>query len=202
MHDVARREVLAGVLVQRFVEPPDQLFEDRPHCGVVDLVRVQIDVLEALQNLEQQSRLIEPADRVVEIEPLDHLAHVLAEAGDVVAQIGREMGRVGEQLLEVVARGVIEGEARNLGELPVEVLQPSVPQLGLPREDLLLGVGQHAVEAAQHGQRQNYVLIPAAPEGVANQVGDPPEEADDLAMVHPVTTLGTYARPPIQPAKN
>ena len=167
--------MLAGVLVQRFVEPADQLFEDRSHRRVVDLVRVQIDVLEALQDLEKQPRLVEPADRVVEIEALDDLAHVLAEAGDVVAQIGGDIGRVGEQLVKVVARGVVEREAGSAAELVIHLLQPSLPQLGLPREHLLLGIGQHAVETAQHGQRQNDVLVPAAPEGVANEVRDPPK---------------------------
>jgi len=37
MHDIARREVLAGILVEGLVELPDQFFEDRSHCGVVDL---------------------------------------------------------------------------------------------------------------------------------------------------------------------
>ena len=55
MHDVARREVLAGILVQRLVELPDQLLEDRAHRRVVDLVRVQVHVLETLEHLEQES---------------------------------------------------------------------------------------------------------------------------------------------------
>jgi hypothetical protein len=84
-----------------------------------------------------------------------------------------------------------------LAKLLVQVLEPSVPQLGLPREHRLFGFGQHAVETAQHGQRQNDVLVPAAPEGVADQVRDPPEETDDLAMVHRITTSGTCAELPI-----
>jgi hypothetical protein len=192
MHDVARREVLARVLVQRFVEPADQLFENRPHRRVVDVVRVQIDILEALQHLEQQPRLIEPADCVVEVEALNDLAHVLAEAGDVIAKIGCDVRRVADQLVEIVQRGVVERETGGHAELLVEVLQPSVSQLGLPREHLSLGTGQHAVETAQHGQRQDDVLVPAAPEGVANEVGDPPQKTDDLAMVHRATTFGLY----------
>ena len=127
VHDVARREVLAGVLVQRLVELPDQLLEDRAHRRVVDLVRVQVDVLEALQHLEEQPRLVELADGVVEVELLQHLAHVRAEAGDVVAQVGGEVRRVGEELLEVVAGGVVEGEAGDLAELRVEVLELLAP---------------------------------------------------------------------------
>jgi hypothetical protein len=56
---VTRREVLAGILVERFVEFSEQLLENRPR-RVVHAVRVQIDVLEALHDLEQQPRLVEP----------------------------------------------------------------------------------------------------------------------------------------------
>ena len=62
-------------------------------------------------------------------------------------------------------------------------------QLSLPREHLLLRVGQHAVESAQDGQRQDNVLVLAALERVADQVGDAPEEADDLAVVHVLLSL-------------
>ena len=36
LHDVARREVLAGLLVVLLVEAPDELFEDRAHPVVVE----------------------------------------------------------------------------------------------------------------------------------------------------------------------
>jgi hypothetical protein len=145
---------------------------------------MQVHRLEALEHLEEQTRLVELADRVVEVKALEHVAHVLAEAGDVVAQVRRQLGRVGAQLVEVVARGVVEGEARGPAELPIEVLQPSAAQLLLPVEHLFLGWGQHTVEAAQDGQWEDHVLVLAALEGVADEVRDPPQEADDLAMVH------------------
>ena len=192
VHDVSRREVLARILVQRLVELADQLLEDRAHRGVVDPIRVQVDVLEALQHLEQEPRLIEFADRVVEVKLLQHLAHVLTEPRDVVPQVGGEMRRVGEELVEVVARGVVEREPRDLPQLWVEVLELLALQLGLLGQHLLLGAGQHAVETAQDGERQDDVLVMAAPEGVADQVGDAPEEADDLAMVHAVRSRSSH----------
>ena len=113
MDHVAGREVLAGVLVQRLVELADELLEDRAHCEVVDLVRVEIDpgVAEPLHDLEQQARLVQLGDRVVEVELLQYLAHVGAEAGDVGAQVLRDIGRIGEELPEVVPGRVVEGEA-------------------------------------------------------------------------------------------
>jgi hypothetical protein len=63
-------------------------------------------------------------------------------------------------------------------------LKTSAAQLLLAAEHLVLGGGQHAVEAAQDGEAQDHVLVLAALEGVSDEVRDLPEEADDLAMVH------------------
>ena len=116
--------MLSGVLVQRFVELADQLLEDRSHRRVVDHVRVQIHLLEALEHLEQEPGLVELADGVVEVELLQHLAHVGAEPSHVVAQVRREVWRVSEQLVEVVARCVVESEAGCFAKLAVEILEP------------------------------------------------------------------------------
>ena len=51
-------------------------------------------------------------------------------------------------------------------------------------EHLLLCTGEHAVETAQDGKGQDDVLVLPTLEGVADEVRDAPEEADDLAMVH------------------
>ena len=182
--DVARGEVLAGVLVQGLVEAADQLFEDRAHGRVVDQVGMQIDALEPLHHLEQEAGLVELADGVVEVELLQHLPHVLAEAGDVVPDVGGELRGIRDQLVEVVARGVVELEARGDAELAVQCLQAALRQLRLTAKHRLLRGGEHAVEPAQHGQRQDDVLILAALEAVADQVRDAPEEADYFAMVH------------------
>jgi len=112
---VARREVLAGVLVER---------------------------------------LVELADRVVEVELLEHGAHVRAEPGDLVAQVRSEARRVGHALFEVVARSVSEGEAGDPAELRIEVFQLLAPQLALLRQHILLGARENAIQTAQHGERQ------------------------------------------------
>jgi len=184
MHDVARGEVFAGILVERLVELPDELLEDRAHRRVVDHVRVQVDVLEALEHLEQEPSLVQPADGVVDVELLQHLAHVRAEAGEVVPQIGREVRRVGEELGEVVARGVVKREAGGLPKLRVEVLELLASQLSLLAQDLLLGRGQHTIESPQDRKRKDDVLVLAPLEGVTDEVGDAPEEADDLTVIH------------------
>ena len=185
MDHIAGGEVLAGVLFQRLVELPDELLEDGAHGEVVDRVRVEIHlrIAEPLHHLEQQPRLVELGDGVVEVELLQHLAHVGAEPGDVVAQVLRDVGGVGQQLGEVVAGGVVEGESGGGLKQPLGVLDlVLVPGLNL--HHLPLAGGQHAVEPAQHRERQNHVLVLPTLEGIANQVRHTPDEADDLAVVH------------------
>src|SRR5690606_36617310 len=48
----------------------------------------------------------------------------------------------------------------------------------------VLRVGEHAVQAAEDGERQDHILVLAALEGVADQVRDAPEEVDDLTVVN------------------
>ena len=76
MDHIPGREVFARVLVEGLVEPADQLLEDRSHRRVVHLVGMEVDLAEAFQHLKEQSSLVELADRVVEVEPLDDLPHV------------------------------------------------------------------------------------------------------------------------------
>jgi hypothetical protein len=81
---------------------------------------------------------------------------------------------------------------RRDGAAPGGLANPAL-KLSLPCKHPLLGIRQHAVEPAEHRQRQNDVLIMAAPEGIADQIRHPPDKADDLAMVHvsPLLTIMT-----------
>ena len=66
----------------------------------------------------------------------------------------------------------------------MKVLEPSPAQFGLALQHVLFRGRQHAVEPPQHGQGEDDVLVLAALEGIPDQVGDAPDEADDLAVVH------------------
>ena len=194
--------MLPGILVQRLVELPDELFEDRAHRRVVDIVRVETHfrIPELLDDQEQETRLVELGDRVVKVELLQHLAHVRTEPRDVVAQVLGNVGSVGQQLLEVVPRRVVEGEPGGAPQLRVEILDLAT-QAGLDLKHLRLGGSQHGVEPAQHGQRQDHVLIFAALERVADQVRHAPEEADDLAVIHgrAAANVAAFSPPPHLP---
>ena len=180
--DLAGREVLAGVLVHRFVELPDQLLEDVAHLQVRDFLRVQVDVLELLQHQEKQPGLVHLGDRVAEIELLQHLPHVVREPGDVSPQVRGQVSMVLQQPLERERRGVVEGEARRPAELRGQVLQLSL-ELRVGLQNFRLGWLQHAIQPPQHGQRQDHVRILGPLERVAQQVGHRPDEGDLLTEV-------------------
>src|SRR5690606_22860874 len=86
-------------------------------------------------------------------------------------------------VLAVVARRVVDGGCGCPAVLLVEVLEPAGGQLGLSGEHFLFRGRQDAVEPAQNGQGEDYVLVLAALERVADEVRDAPDEADDFAVV-------------------
>ena len=154
---------------------------------------MEVHASEPLQHLKEEPRLFEPADGVVEVEPLQHFAHVIAEARDVVPQVGGHVRGIRQESLEIVLGGIVEREPRRTAELSVQVFEPPAFQFGLPLKYVLPGGSQDAIEPSQHGQRQNDILVLATLERVAYQVGDTPYEADYLAMVHYPTTLPDLA---------
>ena len=143
--------MLAGVLVAGFVEFADQLFKDQPHLAIADGIGVQVDIFEALHHQIKQVGFVEFLDGVVEVEALDDLPHVVAEAGDVIAQVLCQLRRVAEERIEVVTRSVVEGEAGFLAKEIVEIVYfASHVSQGI--EDILFGRRQNAVDAAQDGE--------------------------------------------------
>ena len=88
-----------------------------------------------------------------------------------------------EELVEVVEGGVVEGEARCLTELRIAVLEPLGLQLRVQRQDLRLRRLQDAVDAPDHREGEDHVLVLAALEAVPEQLGDAPDEADPLGEV-------------------
>ena len=78
---------------------------------------------------------------------------------DIVAQLNEYFSRMVEVIF--ANHGTID---KFVGDMVMALF-------GAPLEDP--AHAEHAVEAAQHGERQDHVLVLAALEGVADQVGDP-----------------------------
>ena len=93
---------------------------------------------------------------------------------------------VGQEAFKVVLRCIVEGVAGCAAKLRNNVLQLLFFELGLSLEDLFLRRRQYAVNAAQHREREDDVLVLAAFESVADQVRDTPDETDLFSeIVHP-----------------
>ena len=102
---VARRPVLAGLLVVLLVEPADQLLEDRAHRVVVEAgmlhravavqhrVRAEVDrrVEELLDQRAERVGLREPRDLVAELEVVEDVLDVRREAVEVGLEVGLEL---------------------------------------------------------------------------------------------------------------
>src|SRR5438309_6718969 len=83
---------------------------------------------------------------------------------------------VGQEAFKVVLRCIVEGVAGCAAKLRNNVLQLLFFELGLSLEDLLLRRRQYAVDAAQHREREDDVLVLAAFESVADQVRNAPDK--------------------------
>ncbi len=92
-HGVARRPVLAGLLVVLLVELADQLLEDRAHRVVVDARRREVDlgVEELVDQRADGVGLGERRELVAELEVLEDVLDVGREAVEVVLEVGEEL---------------------------------------------------------------------------------------------------------------
>ena len=93
-----------------------------------------------------------------------------------------------------MARRIVEGEAGCAPELRVHILEAAAFELCLPLEDAFLCAGEDAIQAPEDREGEDDVLVLSALEGVADQVRDAPEEADDLAVVHVLFSIPVRCR--------
>jgi len=126
-------------------------------------------------------RLVELLDLGLKAEVLDDLAGTLAEAGDVMLQVGGDVGGVVGELGKVEAAGVVEGLPGDVFEHRLGVGKLTALEALMPREHRGLGRLEHAVEAAEHGERQDHAAVLGGLVGAAQQIGDTPDEADPVA---------------------
>ena len=132
LHGVARRPVLAGLLVVLLVEAADQLLEDRAHGVVVeagmldravavqDRVGAEVDVgsRELLDQRAEGVGLREPRDLVAELEVVEDVLDVRREAVEVGLEVGLELllAGAGLEVAQRELRGVVERLAGGLAQ--------------------------------------------------------------------------------------
>jgi hypothetical protein len=193
---IARRPVLAGLLIVLLVEATDQLLEDRAHRVVVEArvlhravavlhrVRAQVDgrAEELFNQGAERVGLGEARDLVAELEVVEDLLHVGREAIQIRLEIGFELllAGAGAQIAQGKLRGVVERLPGGLTERLVLVRDVRPVERGLHVEHVLLGRLEDRVEPAQHRHRQDDVAVLAAHVEIAEHVvRDSPDEVGD-----------------------
>ena len=84
-------------------------------------------------------------------------------------------------VVEALAGGLVEDRLERSSSLPPLRLSCSASTfalVGASTQSRCLGRLEHAVEAAQHGERQDDAAVLGGLVGAAQQVGDAPDEAD------------------------
>ena len=175
----ARREVLSGLLAALFREAPQQLLVDVAHLQRRELVRAEFQFLVLVQDRGQPVVLHHLADGGPVVEVLDDVVDVLREPVDVGAEVlfeervvflvdpaQRPVGLVGE-------RGRAGLQALDqLGQFLLGQLGPLGQHLG---RLVLAPLDQHALQAADHDDRQDDVLVLVGLELAAQPLGGLPD---------------------------
>ncbi len=139
---------------------------------------MEVDLGELAEDKVKEVAFIEPIDLVAKLELVqEDLTGVGGESSDEVGQVGVDLLLVGEQRdillalgsfgrLEHEAAGVVERHARSrrLAEHEFPHLFIRLRREGFRSlQELLLGGLQHAIQAAQDRQRQNYLAVIGLP---------------------------------------
>jgi hypothetical protein len=122
----------------------------------------------------------ELGDLVIEAEVLEDGADVGGEAADVFEEVLGDVVGCAAEFFEIEFAGVVEVLAGGFAEEGVGGL--AVPLL-LGFEDLGLGGGEDAIEAAEDGHGEHDFAVLGGAVGAAERVGDIPDEVDFVAEV-------------------
>ena len=179
MDDVARGHEVFGRFVHLGAEAPDQVFVDVRHDPFRNRVGVQIDGGEVLADLVEDPGLVHPGERVGEVELFEDDARVVRERCDVVLEVLAGPGRA--EAAQVVVRGVVE---RVTGLGPEDHAQVNRALLhGLDGfAHLVPSRFQHAFQAAQQGEGQDYLTEIDVLEVPPEVVGVLPDEIGERGV--------------------
>ena len=168
-------EALPGGLVGELGEAADELLVEVAHLEIRDDLGVQVDVGEAGEDEVEQVGAVQAGDLHVEVELVDHLPGAGAEPGDVFPQAAGELAGVAEQAAEVERAGVVEALTGDALEHEVGAFDALLESLRA-LEHRWLGLLQHAVQTAQHGEREDHLAVLRLLVVASQEVGDGPDE--------------------------
>ena len=141
--------------------------------------RVQVHGGDLLDDFKEPVGLFQLFDLFVELELLDDLPGAGGEPGHEVAEIGGELVGIAEERLEGELAGVVEGQLELLIDDLLDGLGVSSflrLELLVHRDDVVLGLLQHAIETTQHGERNHHPAILRRPVRTAQEIGDVPDD--------------------------
>ena len=144
---------------------------------------MEVDRGELLRDHVKQARLGQPVDLRLEVELLEDVAHGRGKAVDVRAQVGGDVVLVAHQLLEVERRTVVEALLGDAGQHHIGAELLLLERLGLLKHGRLGGL-EHAVEAAQDGEREDHLAVVGLLEVASEKIGDGPDEGGEVGVGH------------------
>ena len=199
-HIVPRRKVLTGLGdVVLFIEAPQKFLEHRPHRMVVEpgednkavVVLDRLDgkvdrrIGELLENRPETPLVRQRIHPMPQLELVDHVLHVGRETVEILQHVHLQPLRIDLvlQRRHRERRSVVKRIARHLRQERL-VGQLVLVAESLFRRDLRLGRFEQHVDAAQHGERQDDLLVIPFFKGVHEHVvGDVPNETKKLSVL-------------------
>ena len=123
--DVAAGEMRPGFLPEGFGKPAHKILEDIAAVHRADAVGAEVSLrgVEFLDDEIKGVALHHPLDDVIEVEFLEHILHVGGKSCKIVAEVGLDVLRVGQQLVEVEPADVIELVPGRLRQKAVDDLE-------------------------------------------------------------------------------
>lgn len=184
---IARRPVLACLLVVVLVELANQLLKNRAHRVVVDARRRQVNfgIKELVDQRAERVGLGECGELVAELEVLQYVLDVGREAVEIVLEIGEQLLLTAArfQIAQGEARGVVEGLPRSSGKRSALLGDVRLVEHLLGVEHRLFGRFEHRIHAPNDEHGQDYIGVLTPLEQVAKHiVGDTPDERDNFVM--------------------
>ena len=188
LDDFTRGEVIARLFVGLLVKAAHQVLKQIAHGNVGNGVGVQVYGSDLLDHIKQAVGFFKFFDLFFKLELLNDLASAGGESRHVVRQVGCQLVRVAQQALKSEFAGVEERQLELVEDhffdglgvvLGLAVFVGLLFELLVVLDDGIFTGFQHAVQTAQHRERNHDPAVLRWAVGTAQQVGDVP---DDVAV--------------------
>jgi hypothetical protein len=144
---------------------------------------VKVYLGDFLDDFEQTVGFFQRIDLFLELKFLDNLARMRREPSHIVTQVCRQFVGIAQQRLKGEFAGVVKAQV----EFAVDHLLDGVNivftfrlELVVHGDDFALAAFEHAIQAAQHGERNHHPAVLWRSIWAADEIGDVP---NDVALL-------------------